>query len=138
MVERSAVNQKLYLNYLRDKAAEKVFTGDIRLSEIAARYLVKIHELCRENGAVLHLLPDPLSEGFDRFVQAEELQDDFEDRGLSSLFPNYFEEVSYYPEEQYGDGVHFGEPYNTREALNQKVQELYLDRGYLEGLILEE
>ena len=138
MVERSAVNQKLYLNYLKDQAAEKTFSGDLRLSEVAARYLVKINELCEEKGAVLHLLPDPLSGGYDRHIQAEMLRADFEYRGLQSMFPNYFEEVSYYPEEQFGDGVHFGEPYNTREALNQKVRELYLDRGYLEGLVLEE
>ena len=137
-IEYSPINRKLYLSYLRDRAMMRPYTGEVRLSDIAADYLVKTKELCEEYGAKLYLLPDPLADSESRHAQAEMLWEDFSARGLDELFPDYFEEINYYPEEQFEDDIHFGEPYNTREVLNQRLQELYLDRGYLDGLILSE
>lgn len=139
LVACSSVNRKLYLNYIKEHKGvlDPNPGGGVVMSEVAAEYLVKIYELCEEYGVTMHLLPDPLADNQYRRDQAEGLRQDFVARGLDELFPNYFDEIMYYPEEQFGDGIHFGEPYNTQEEFNQKLTELYLDKGYLEGLVLE-
>lgn len=65
--------------------------------------------------------------------QVEQIRQDFETRGLERLFPDYFSEITYYPADQFSDGIHFGRPYNTKEVYREKLRELYLDRGYLDG-----
>lgn len=138
LIGDSSVNRKLYLNYIKEHAAIDPNAGtEIVLSDTACEYLYKIHDLCEEYGATMYLLPDPLADNEWRHTQAEELQKDFTARGLNELFPKYFDEICYYPDEQFVDGIHFGEPYNSQEELNNKLSEMYLDRGYLNGLILE-
>lgn len=139
LVACSSVNRKLYLNYIKEhKGVLDPNEGKgIVLSEVAVQYLQKIYDLCEEHDVTLHLLPDPLADNDWRHEQATALQEDFAVRGLDELFPNYFDEITYYPEEQFVDGIHFGEPYNTQEEFNRKLQELYMDRGYLDGLVLE-
>lgn len=136
LVGCSSVNRKLYLNFLKDYTTPYYGEQDA-LSSTTCIYLPKIYELCEENGATLHLIPDPLADNDWRHQQVEELEADFAAKGFDELFPNYFDEIVYYPEEQFLDGVHFGEPYNTQEEFNRKLTELYLDKGYLEGLVLE-
>ena len=55
------------------------------------------------------------------------------DADVVRLFPDYFSEITYYPADQFSDGIHFGRPYNTKEVYREKLRELYLDRGYLDG-----
>lgn len=139
LIGDSSVNRKLYLNYIKEHAKVDPNAGNtIVLSDTASDYLYKIYDLCEEYGATMHLLPDPLANNDWRHAQAEGLAKDFADRGLSELFPNYFDEILYYPEEQFVDGIHFGEPYNSQEELNNKLREMYLDRGYMDGLVLGE
>lgn len=138
-IGNSSVDRKLYLNYLKEKYAKIPYEDPERaISDTAYRYLLKIADLCEEQGATLHLLPDPLADNDYRHDQAERLKKDFEELGLTELFPNYFDEIMYYPEEQFIDGIHFAPPYDEQQELNRKLQEIYLDRGYMEGLELGE
>lgn len=135
LIGDSSVNRKLYLNYLKEHATFDANAGtEIVLAEVAHEYLLKLYALCEQYGARMHLLPDPIADNQWRRAQAAGLKEDFAARGLDKLFPNYFDEIAYYPEEQFVDGIHFGEPYNSQEELNRKLQELYLDKGYMEGL----
>ena len=138
LVGNSSVNRKLYSTYIKDHTPVVPYTGQIELSNLAATYLVKINTLCEEYGAVLHLLPDPLADNESRHIQEEGLKIDFAVRGLDELFPNYFNEIMFYPDEQFGDGIHFGEPYNEQSVMNEKIREMYLDHGYLDGIVLGE
>lgn len=139
LIGDSSVNRKLYLNYIKEQVVVDPNASDeIVLSDLAVEYLYKIYDLCGEYDVTMHLLPDPLADNQWRHTQEEALEKDFEERGLSELFPNYFDEITYYPEEQFVDGIHFGEPYNEQSQLNQKLRELYLDKGYMEGLQLGE
>lgn len=139
LVGDSSVNRKLYLNYIKEKAEADPNAGtEIVMSDLAADYLYKIYDMCEEYGAKMHLHPTPIMDNPWRYTQAEGLEKDFEARGLKELFPNFFDEIIYYPEEQFIDGIHFGEPYNEQSQLNQKLREMYLDRGILEGLQLGE
>ncbi len=138
MIANSSVNRKLYMSYIKEHEQQVPFTGEILLSDLAAEYLVRIRDLCEAYGTTLHLLPDPLAEVDYRHDQARGLQKDFADRGLDELFPDYFDEIVYYPEEQFHDGIHFGGEYYAQEELNQKIRDMYLSQGYLDGLVLEE
>lgn len=139
LIGDSSVNRKLYLNYIKEHAVIDPDAGnEIVMSDLAADYLYKIYDLCEEYGATMHLHPTPIMDNPWRYSQAKALAKDFEARGLSELFPNFFDEIIYYPEEQFVDGIHFGEPYNEQSQLNQKLREMYLDRGFLEGLELGE
>lgn len=136
LVGCSSVNRKVYLNFLKDHTTP-YYGEEEPLSHIVCVYLPKIYELCEEYGVTLHLLPDPLADNDWRHQQADALEADFKAKGFDEMFPDYFDEIVYYPEEQFLDGVHFGEPYNTQEEFNRKLKELYLDKGYLEGMIFE-
>ena len=103
------------------------------MSDLAERYLRKIYELCDAQGVACYLIPDPLADTPARRRQVEQIRQDFETRGLNWLFPDYFSEITYYPANQFLDGIHFGRPYNTKEVYREKLRELYLDRGYLDG-----
>lgn len=134
----SAVNRKLYLNYVkeREEALEKGESREnqtVGMSDLAERYLRKIYELCDAQGVACYLIPDPLADTPARRKQVEQIRQDFETRGLERLFPDYFSEITYYPADQFSDGIHFGRPYNTKEVYREKLIELYLDRGYLDG-----
>lgn len=138
LIAGSAVNRKLYLNYVkeREEAAKKGKSGDDRtdgMSDLAECYLRKIYELCDMQGVACYLIPDPLADTPARRKQVEQIRQDFETRGLDRLFPDYFSEITYYPADQFPDGIHFGRPYNTKEVYREKLRELYLDRGYLDG-----
>lgn len=138
LIAGSAVNRKLYLNYVkeREEALEKGESREnqtVGMSDLAERYLRKIYELCDAQGVACYLIPDPLADTPARRKQVEQIRQDFETRGLERLFPDYFSEITYYPADQFSDGIHFGRPYNTKEVYREKLRELYLDRGYLDG-----
>ena len=69
-----------------------------------------------------YLIPDPLADTPARRKQVEQIRQDFETRGLERLFPDYFSEITYYPADQFSDGIHFGRPYNTKEVYREKLK----------------
>ena len=131
--------RKLYLNYLKEKYGEETSTyvGSGELSDTTILYLTKMREMCEARNITLHLLPDPLADNDFRHDQKQLLQAEFERTGLEQYFPDYFSMIHFYPEEEFVDGVHFGDGYDSQEQFNEKIQELYLDAGYLEGLKME-
>lgn len=136
----SSVARKLYLNYLKQKYATENPTAVTygNLSDTTVLYLNKMYEMCDSKGIALHLLPDPLADTEYRREQADLLLTQFEETGLKERFPEYFSMIQYYPLKQFVDGVHFGEGYNNQTVYNEKIQELYLSEGYIDGLCLDE
>lgn len=135
----SNVGRKLFLNYQKERYAtkNKVWSQTGVLSDTTVIYLKKMYQMCSDNGIELHLLPDPLADNDFRREQAELLQKEFENYGLDEYFPDYFSLIQYYPYEEFMDGVHFGEGYDSQEMFNAKIQEMYLDNGYMKGLCLD-
>lgn len=131
--------RKLYLNYLKEKYGEETPTHAEygKLSDTTILYLTKMYEMCEAENIALHLLPDPLADNELRHEQKQLLQAEFERTGLDKYFPDYFSMIHFYPEKQFVDGVHFGDEYDTQEQFNEKIQEIYLDAGCLEGLKIE-
>jgi hypothetical protein len=139
LVRDSSTNRKLYLSYLSNASQKKVEkeTEDL-LSEVARCYLQKIYELGEIYDVNIHLLPDPLTDNEGRYEQVEELSQNFAKYGLDTMYPEYFSMIKYYPEEQFMDGVHFGDAWDTQEYFNQVIEEMYQSQGMLEDLRLSE
>lgn len=135
LVGDSSVNRKLYLNYLKDtgivKSAEET---NGKISEITAQYLPEIVALCEKAGVSFYLLPTVFAEEEDRCSQARLLEQSVKQRGLESYFKEYFSNMAFYPSEQFSDGVHFGGEFEEQEELNRKIREVYVEKGYLQGL----
>lgn len=136
LVGESSVNRKLYLNYLKDtgmrKSAEEI---NGKISENTARYLPEIAALCKENGVDFYLLPTVIADEEDRHSQAELLEKSVVEQGLEIYFTEYFCNITYYPSEQFCDGVHFGGEFDNQRAFNEKIREVYVEKGYLSGLV---
>ena len=118
-VDRSAINRKLYLNYIREQGDGYVPES---YYELADQYLTKLMEVCKQKGAELHLCSCPVSEV--KKVQISEYEKEYYNSATYRTFPEYFEKVSFYPEDCFGDGTHFSEQYKTREFLDSVILDI--------------
>ncbi|MCR5502319.1 MAG: hypothetical protein K6F53_04880 [Lachnospiraceae bacterium] len=120
MIDRSGPDRKLYLNLLKEYSTP--YEPDPPLA-LADRYIGKIKALCDEKGIRLHLHPCPAFEsGRD---EDERLRADYEISELSRWFPDYFEEIVYYPDEESYDGVHFDRDLVKDEYILRVIRECY-------------
>ena len=135
-IDASGLNRKLYLNYIKDYAAND-YPHTLEES-VYVSYLKKTADLCEERGVRFHLLPAPLPD-MDVYheIVTEKAPVYFGQTGLDDLFPDYFERVRYYPEEMFPDGVHFGGIYESQDNYNKVIREMYGYSGLLENLVLE-
>lgn len=53
---------------------------------------------------------------------------------LADCFPDYFDQITYYPEERFSDNVH---PVGTREELNEMIRAMQRKSGCMQDLVLE-
>lgn len=136
LIDRSAVNRKLYLNELARRVKVEQQPG---LSDVSARYLEKLIRLCEAENVNLHLYPGPLADTDNKrsFVR-DRLGPAFEQSGFSEYFPDYIDGIRYYPEEQFADGVHFGGEWANQAAYNEKIKEMYQGEKLLKDLNLGE
>lgn len=132
-IDKSAVNRKIYLNYL-NKYKES-YAMSYRY-ELADKYIGKISKLCDEAGVNLHLYPCPVCENKKEYVLglAEEYK---ADSILSSINPDYISMVSYFSAEETIDGTHFAKEYATEDILAAKIEEYYQGTKLLEMLMNE-
>lgn len=138
LVGDSSVNRKLYLNYLKDTGTVKsTEETNGKISEITAYYLPRIAALCEDAGVSFYLLPTVFAEEEDRRSQAQLLEQSVKQWGLEAYFTEYFSNMAFYPPEQFLDGVHFGGEFEEQEELNRKIREVYVEKGYLQGLKME-
>lgn len=132
MIERSPICRKLGLSYL-------YFNGEPYVQaypfEIADPYMEALYELCREKGVRLHLYSSPVSEYYREEMEA--LKEDYAGTQMSRLFPDYMENLWYYPEEWSEDKSHFSGEYAGREKLNEIIEQAYGDSLLGEILRLE-
>ncbi len=120
MIESSPVCRKLGMSYL-------YFNGEpyeqAQPFEIADPYVEALYELCRENGVQLHLYSSPVSEYYREEMEA--LAQDYTETRMSRLFPDYMENLWYYPEEWSEDKSHFSGEYAGRDKLNEIIESAY-------------
>lgn len=131
MIENSPICRKLALNYLM--ANREPYVQEFPF-EIADMYVEKLHNLCRENGAELHLYSSPVSEYYREEIAA--LSERYGETRMSSLFPDYMENIWYYPDDWTEDLSHFSGEYARREKLNEIIEQAYGQTRLWEDLSL--
>lgn len=132
LIDKSAVNRKLYLNMLDD--TKEGYQQKSRF-EIADQYIKKIFDLCQEKGIKLHLEPCPVVNS--QRESMENIKEEYKETWLYTQFPDYLEEVLYYPDEEARDGVHFGGEYATQECYNEKIKKIFKETKFLEEVCFE-
>lgn len=131
-IDKSALNRKLYLNLLAEYG--EVYQQNSRF-ELADLYIKKIYDMCSEKNVELHLIPCPVAES--QREAMKELSKEYEKTWMYTKFPNYFEEIVFYPDEQARDGVHFGGEYATQEEYNLKIKEMIAGKELEEIFLFE-
>lgn len=132
IIDRSALDRKLYLNILKEHTSG--YEMDYPY-ELADRYVVRINDICNENGIAFHMYSVPVCESSRGSVQ--ELEDTYDSSLLSSVMPEYFDSIYYYAEEQAADGVHFSGDYANQQHYNEIIRQMYANTDLLETLRLE-
>lgn len=132
LIDKSAVNRKLYLNMLAD--TKEGYQQKSRF-EIADQYIQKIYNLCEEREIELHLEPSPVVESQRESIG--KLKDEYKKTWLYTEFPTYLDNVLYYPDEEARDGVHFGGEYATQENYNKKIEIMLEGTELLKTLLFE-
>lgn len=119
-IDRSAINRKLYLNMLKEYSNGYVPESKFSLAE---QYLKKMYDLCEANNITMHLYACPLADN--RVEEIEGMKKQYSETELYQLFPEFMENIYFYPLEQAADGVHFSGDYANQEHYNELIEEMY-------------
>lgn len=133
LVDASAVNRKIYFNLIKIYGKSYKQTSD---SELADQYISKMYQLCEENGITLHLYACPVADS--RQQEMDVLEVKFADSWLKQYYPDYFENIVYFPDKQAADGIHFSGDYAQQANYNEKIQLMLNKSELLETLVLEQ
>lgn len=131
-VDKSAINKKLYLNYLEKYGTP--YNPNPTL-EIANRYVGEIYELCLERGVAFHLYPGPVCEI--KCEQVEDMRTEFVVSDLYHINPNYLDMIQYFPVDWSEDNIHFFGDYASRDFFNYLIEKHYADTELLDYLVIE-
>jgi len=120
LVDSSPLNRKIFLSYIRMHNTEYAQSNAY---EISSLYIEKFRALCEERRVEFHLSPCPSTEYFRDKI--EETRDDFIKSPLYDMYPDYLDDVYYFPTEWSDDLSHFGERYANRETYIEVVKNAY-------------
>lgn len=129
VIENSPIMRKLYLSYININRNDYVQSSPF---EIADQYVKNLHDLCTESGVTLHVYASPVSEAFRD--QTEELEKAYGTTWMSSCYPDYFQNILYYPNEWSEDESHFSGEHAKRTALNDIIAAAYERTPLLDNL----
>ena len=79
-----------------------------RISKTAVVYLSKMEDLCKEYGVNLYVKSVPLSDCDSNYGYTE-YEQDIMDYGFVDLMGDFIQNIPYYPETWFVDGVHFSD-----------------------------
>ena len=102
-VDESPILKKAYFNVLNEYFAKNV---KMEIPHVVEHYIVKMHELCEEKGVTMHLLPSPIPDSKERRELEVDLEKLYHETEIYPLFPEYYENLTYYPAEYFSDGIH--------------------------------
>ncbi len=131
LTEDSPVLRKLVLSYISLEREPYVQSSPF---EIADQYVKKLYDFCVEKDVKLHLYPSPCSESFRE--QVEGLAEGYGDTWMSTVYPDFFDAICYYPDAWSEDLSHFSGEHATREAMDRTIREAYAGSALLDSLIL--
>lgn len=131
-IDHSAINRKLYLNLLKEHSESYVQSSKFELAE---QYLVKMYELCEANGVTMHLYACPLADT--RVEEIAGMKEQYKESVLYEYFPDFMENIYFFPVEEAADGVHFSGDYANQEHYNEMIKEMYTGTPLGEAVNLE-
>lgn len=131
MIENSPICRKIGLNYINVHGEPYAQSHPF---EIADLYVEMLYDLCQENGAKLHLYSSPVAEYYREEMTV--LAENYGKTQMGSLFPNYIEDIWYYPDEWTEDLSHFSGEYAQRGKLNEIIENAYGQTQLWESLKL--
>lgn len=120
LIEASPICRKLCLSYIDFNKENDSLAFPF---EMADQYAQKLYDLCQKNKVTLHIHPSPVSEFYRE--QVTELAEAYTSTWMYSQFPNYFNEIMYYPDEWSEDLSHFSGEYAERDSLNAIIRQAY-------------
>lgn len=133
LIEDSPLCRKLYLSYINFRGDDYVQSSSF---EIADQYIKKLYELCEKNGVKLHFYSSPVSEYYRE--QMTELSEEYRQTWMYSQYPEYMNEILYYPSEWSEDFSHFSGEYAERDKLNEVIERAYGETPLMEKLYFKE
>lgn len=124
IIDRSPLNKKLYLNALAKK--EEIFPSESNgvISRVTYRHLEKLYALCEEEGIELHLIPTPHADTDERHRLEEQIRNKLDVDGDNLGLEEYLDQLVYYPEWMFRDGIHFDEKKVDEEVLRGVAKEI--------------
>jgi hypothetical protein len=122
LIEESPLCRKLYLSYINTHRAAYEQSSPF---EIADQYVKKMYDLCEEKGVQFHLYASPAAEAYRS--QIAELEESYGDTWMSTVFPDYFSGIVFYPSEWAEDLSHFSGEHAERASLNEMIRQAYAD-----------
>ena len=131
LIEDSPVCRKLCLSYINANKEDYVQQSSF---EITDQYVRKMYDLCTEHHVTLHIYPSPVSEYYKDAIL--DLAEEYENTWMSVQFPEYFDQILFYPEEWSEDMSHFSGEHMQREKLNEIIRNAY-GQDAMGGLRLE-
>lgn len=132
LIEESPIIRKLCLSYLNFEKEGYVQNSSF---EIADQYIKKLYELCEANGVQLHFCSSPVAEYYRE--QMAELSEEYKGTWMSNQYPDYMNDIWYYPSDWTEDMSHFSGEYAERDRLNEIIVQAYQGTELLEKLRLE-
>ena len=131
-MEKSAVGKKIYYNVLKESGIGYMEKSKL---EIANQYIKKIYDICGQNNIKLHFYPSPVAEHNRESISS--VEDGYHDTWLGRTFPEFFEKVFYFPDEQAQDGVHFSGEFAEQKKYNEWIRKICEGSELLNSLNLE-
>lgn len=119
LVDKSGINRKLYLNYMREKTDGYKLSYYYELSDI---YLTKLIDLCNSKNVNLYFYPCPVSEAKRDEVTTYEAS--YEESDTYKINPDYFDMIYYYPAEWSEDNTHLEYEYRAPEYVDAILMKL--------------
>lgn len=136
LIDVSGINRKLFLNGLKAVYGEnEPYTKDsTAISEIAKAYIPKMNAACDEHGVKLHVICCPVKDTVENRKNIELLRDDCSKSDFGSEFPEYFEEIIYYPADKFKDNLHFKDNLLTPEFKREIIEKMKESTGEFSDL----
>ncbi len=118
-LDDSCINNKVFLFFNQNRIKEIEQNNDRIMSLEAEYYLNDLQKICTENDVILHVLPCPIvdTDGNRVLINSLEKESDL-------MLDDYFRCVTFYPDEMFPDGVHFGGDYKNINQYKKCIQDL--------------
>ncbi len=124
IIDGSPLNKKLYLNALAKKEEMFPSESDGVISQVTYRYLEKLCVLCENEEIELHLIPVPHADSDERHKLEEQIRYKLDVDGDSLGLEEYLDQLVYYPEWMFRDGIHFDEKEVDEDFLREVAKEI--------------